>query len=85
VAQAAIAEAEEELRGLERAQPAREEKQLTRIIRMLPRAAEVLRKRVGGGDLGLRDPRSTAQGRSVLFASFGGRIPVRPGTPKAGE
>ena|ERR1700687_1311129 len=37
VAQAAIAQAEEELRALQRASPAREEKQTARILRMLPR------------------------------------------------
>jgi hypothetical protein len=85
VAQAAIGKAEEQLRMLERGQPAREDKEPARIIHMLPRAAEVLRARVGAGNLGLRDPRSITEGRNILFASFGGRVPVRPAAPKAGE
>jgi len=85
VAQAAIEKAEEERRGLEREQPAREEKQLTRVIRMLPRAAEALRERVSGGNAGLRDPRSITEGRNILFASFGGRIPVRRAKVGPGE
>ena len=52
---------------------------------MLPRAAEVLRERVRGGNAGLHDPRSITEGRNVLFASFGGRIPVRRAALKPGE
>jgi hypothetical protein len=47
MAQVAIEKAEQERKALSRAIPDREEKQQTaRIIRMLPRAAEVLRERV---------------------------------------
>jgi hypothetical protein len=42
---------------------------------MLPRAAERLRERVAGGNLGLRDPQKITEARNLLFASFGGRIP----------
>ena len=65
VAQAAIAQAEEELRALQRASPAREGKQTARILRMLPRAAEALRARLQAGNMGLRDPRSIIQGRNA--------------------
>jgi len=68
VAQAAIETAEREIRGIERMQPAKEEKDTARVIRMLPRAAQVLRERIGGGNLGLRDPRSIVQGRNTLRA-----------------
>ncbi len=85
VAEAAIAKAEEERQVLERAQFAQEDKQSARVIRMLPRAARVLRERIKGGNLGLRDPRSIVQGRNVLFGMFGGKIGMRPGTPKPGE
>jgi hypothetical protein len=37
---------------------------------MLPRAADVLRERIGKGNLGLRDPRSIVQGRAALFTSL---------------
>ena len=39
--------------------------------------ADLLRQRVGGGNLGLRDRRSIVQGRNVLFNAFGGKVPVR--------
>jgi hypothetical protein len=29
-----------------------------------------------GGNLGLRDPRSIAEGRNTLFAMFGGKVPL---------
>ena len=57
VAQAAIEKAEQEIRAIERLQPAKEERDATRVIRMLPRAAEVLRQRLAE----LRDRR-----RSVI-------------------
>ena len=85
VAEAAIRQAEDELQGLNRAQPIASEKATARILRMLPRAAEVMRQRVAGGSLGLRDPRSIVQGRNVLFGAFGGKVPVRPSEPKRGE
>jgi len=85
VAQAAIEKAEEERRALERVEPEREEKQTARIIRMLPRAADVLPECIGKRNLGLRDPRSIVQGRNVLFAAFGGRVPLRPAKTKPGE
>jgi hypothetical protein len=56
VAQAAIEKAEEEISVIEQQQPATEEWDATRVIRILPRAAEVLGQRIRGGDLGLRDP-----------------------------
>ncbi len=84
VAQAAIEKAEEELRALERVQPARDEKQTARIIRMLPRAARILRERIGAGNLGFRDPRSIVPGRNVLFGMFG-KVPLRPAKLKPGE
>lgn len=62
-----------------------EEKNLNRIIRMLPRAADVLRERVGAGNLGLRIPRSIVEARNILFASFGGRVKMRAGVTKLGE
>lgn len=85
VAQAAIEKADEEIQTLERMVPAKEEKDATRIIRMLPRAAQVLRDRIRGGNLGLRDPRSIVQGRNALFAMFGGKVPLRPAEVKQGE
>jgi hypothetical protein len=82
VARAAIEKAEEELGALEPVQPAKEEKHLARIIRMLPRATDVLRERIGAGNVGLRDPSSIVQGRNLLFSMLGGKVPLRPGTPK---
>jgi hypothetical protein len=52
---------------------------------MLPRAAETLRQRISGGNLGLRDPRSIVQARNTLFAMFGGRIPLRRAEVADGE
>ena len=85
VAQAAIAHAEEELRTLNQAAPAREEKQTAKILRMLPRAAEAMRARLQTGNLGLKDPRSIIQGRNTLFGLFNGRVPMRPAALKPGE
>jgi len=85
VAQAALATAEQELSALDRAEPAKAERDMGRVVRMLPRAADLLRERVGAGNLGLRDPRSIVPARNVLFMLFGGKVPVRPGTPKLGE
>jgi methylase of polypeptide subunit release factors len=85
VAQAAIAHAEEELRTLNQAEPAREEKQTAKILRMLPRAAEAMRARLQTGNLGLKDPRSIIQGRNTLFGLFNGRVPMRPAALKPGE
>ena len=85
VAQAAIEKAEEEVRAIERVEPEREERQTARIIRMLPNAARVLRERIRGGNLGLRDPRSIVQGRNTLFAMFGGKVPLRPAQVRPGE
>jgi hypothetical protein len=33
----------------------------------------------------LRDPRLSVQGGNALFGAFGGKVPLRPGVPKAGE
>jgi hypothetical protein len=85
VAQVAMDKAEEELRSLVRAQPQRVDKQAARLIRMLPRAAEELRKRIRGGNLGLKDPRSIIDGRNVLFGMFGGNVPLRPAPVRDGE
>jgi site-specific DNA recombinase len=85
VAHAAIETAEGEIRAIESLQPAKEEKNTARIIRMLPRAAQVLRERIRGGNLGLRDPRSIVQVRNTLFAMFGGKVPLRPARVKPGE
>jgi hypothetical protein len=85
VAQAAIEKAEEEIRATERLEPAKEERDAARVIRMLPRAAEVLRQRIRGGNLGLRDPRSIAQGRNTLYAMFGGKVQLRPAEVANGE
>ena len=54
-------------------------------MRMLPRAADVLRERIRGGNLGLRDPRSIIPARNALFAMFGGKVPLRAGRGKARE
>jgi hypothetical protein len=45
----------------------------------------VLRERIRGGNLGLRDPRSIVQRRNTLFAKFGGKVPLRPAQVKRGE
>jgi site-specific DNA recombinase len=84
VAQAAVEKAQEEIQSLERMQPAREEKHTARVIRMLPRAADILRNRIRGGNLGLRDPRSIIPARNVLFEMFGGRVSLRPAVVKPG-
>ena len=63
---------------MERVQPEKDERHTARIIRMLPRAADVLRERIRGGNLGLRDPRSIIPARNALFAMFGGKVPLRP-------
>jgi hypothetical protein len=85
VAQAAIEKAEEEIRAIERLQPAREERDASRVIRMLPKAAELLRQRIRGENLGLRDPRSIVQGRDTLYAMFGGKVQLRPAEVADGE
>lgn len=85
VAQSAIDTAEREVQAIERAQPAKDEKDTARVIRMLPRAAELLRQRIRGGNLGLREPRSIVQGRNTLFAMFGGKVKLRPAQVKRGE
>jgi hypothetical protein len=69
---------EKELRTLERAMPHREEKDATKIVRMLPHVADPLRKRGRGGNLGSRDLRSIIEGRKFLFGIFGGKVPLRP-------
>jgi hypothetical protein len=85
VAQVAIEKAQEEIRAIERLQPAREERDASRVIRMLPKAAELLRQRISGGNLGLRDPRSVVQARNTLFAMFGGKVQLRPAEVADGE
>jgi hypothetical protein len=44
-----------------------------------------LRKRVRGGNLGLRDPRFIIEGRNVLFGIFGGKVTLRPAPVQGGE
>ena len=85
VAQAALATCEQELSALDRVQPAKDERDTARIIRMLPRAADLLRQRVSGGNLGLRDPGSIVPARNALFGMFGGKVPMQPGQMKPGE
>jgi len=85
VAQAAIEMAEAEITAIERQQPAREERDAARVIRMLPRAAEALRHRIGGGKVGLRDPRSIAQRRNTLYAMFGRKCTLPPAQVESGE
>jgi hypothetical protein len=85
VALAGIEKAEEEIRAIQLLQPAKEERDAARVIRMLPRAAEVLRQRIRGGNLELRDPRSIAQGRNTLYAMFGGKVQLRPAEVANGE
>jgi len=85
VAQAAIEKAEEEMTAIEQQQPAKEERDASRVIRMLPGAAETLRQRISGGNLGLRDPPSIVQGRNTLFAMFGGKVQLRPAHVENGE
>jgi hypothetical protein len=76
---------EEELRSVNRAAPALEEKQTAKILRMLPRTAEAMRARLKTQNLGLKDPRSTIQGRNTLSGLFHGRVPMRPAALKPGE
>jgi hypothetical protein len=47
VGQAAINQAEQELQAFVREQPARDEHYTSRVIRMLPRVAQVMRDRIG--------------------------------------
>ena len=63
---------------MERVQPKQDERHTARIIRMLPCAADVLRERIRGGNLGLRDPRLIIRARNALFAMFGRKVPLRP-------
>ena len=85
VASVAIEKAQADLAAIEQAQPDQTEKQVDRVIRMLPRAAEELRERMTGGALGLRDPRSIVQARNTVFGMFGGKVPLRPANTKIGE
>ena len=55
-----------------------------RLIARTPRAADVLRERIRGGNLGLRDPRSIMPARNTLFAMFGGKVPLRQAVVKPG-
>jgi hypothetical protein len=52
---------------------------------MLPQAAELLRHRIRGDNLGLRDPSSIVQGRNTVFAMFGGKVQLRPAEVGDGE
>lgn len=63
----AIEKAEEELQSLQKAIPEHSNKQLTRVIRMIPRAAEFLRELIQSGNGGLRDPSSIVKGRNVFY------------------
>jgi hypothetical protein len=73
------------LRTLERAIPHREEKDATKIVRMLPHVADQLCERVRGGNLGLRDLHSIIEGRNVLFGIFGGKVTLRPAPVQGGK
>jgi hypothetical protein len=44
-----------------------------------------MRERIGSGNLGLRDPRSTVQKRNALVDMLGGKAPLRAAQVKAGE
>jgi site-specific DNA recombinase len=76
-AQAAITMLEREREELVRTAPNDPEKQTARILRVLPRSADLLRQRISGGNLGLRDPQSILQARMALFDMFGGRVALR--------
>lgn len=76
-AQAAITTLEREREELARSAPDDREKETARILRMLPRSAELLRQRITGGNLGLRGPNSILQARKALFDMFGGRVTLR--------
>ncbi len=76
-AQAAITTLEREREELARTVPDDREKQTARILRMLPRSADLLRQRITGGNLGFRDPRSILQARNALFDMFGGCVALR--------
>lgn len=67
-AQAAITTLEGEREELARPVSDDREKQTARILRMLPRSAELLRQRVTGGNLGLRDPNSIFR-RAMRFST----------------
>ncbi len=84
-AQAAITTLEREREELSRPALDDREKQTARILRMLPRSAELLRQRVTGGNLGLRDPTSILQARNALFDMFGGRVALRRAQSEGGE
>ena len=45
----------------------------------------VWKQRSRSVEYALRDPRSIIQARNVVFNMLGGRVPLRPGTPKLGE
>ena len=85
VALAAIEKAEEEIQSLRQAQPEATEKDVARLIRMLPRAAEALRERIRSDNLGLQAPTSIGELRNVLFGMFGGKVGRRPAPIQEGE
>jgi hypothetical protein len=60
----ALAAAEHELSALDRAQPDKAERDMGRVVRMLPRAFDLLRERVAAGTRGLRDPLSFVSART---------------------
>jgi site-specific DNA recombinase len=83
VGQAAIDKAEEAREAF--AKPERAEKDVTRVLRMLPNAARMLRERVRAGNAGVRSPRSIITARNTLFNMFGGKVPMRRAAVKPGE
>lgn len=85
VAQAAIEKAEEQLRAIEQAAPTRPERQVARVLHLLSRAAETLRARITGGNLGVREPGSIIHGRNTLFRMFGGKVRMRRAPTKDRE
>lgn len=72
VAQAAIDTTENERQALERIQPDRDEKETACVLRMLPRAAEVLRERIQAGNAGLRNPVQSSRG-AICCSQPGGQ------------
>lgn len=79
-AQAAITTLELEREQLSRLAPDDREKQTARILRMLPRSAELPRQRVTGGNLGLRDPNPISSSAKRAF-----RHVRRPSGPTTGQ
>jgi hypothetical protein len=52
---------------------------------MLPRAANPLRKRMDGGALGLKDPRSIDEAKDVVYGQLGQKARLRLAETKPGN